>query len=445
MGKREEPEFDLPEPYALRNLLQSMLADCSSEFGANTWCGDSTARVLRLKGIPPYNLPDTPGNYGPIITLGSYGYATLRKFQKTFSGTRIGALLSPDTIKNELIGVLGYCHTKEPLEHDEDLEIIREMLVSLRAQVSDVQVIAPVYNTIIAVSGFKLGTVEFWQVNAREKITDFLLEHLGGDETYKQQFLASQKLALEGAGQAGTVAATTVRCDIALASELGHQRISEALDLLRCLANRIHERWLQAQPGFRSSLAVRFPVFASRVTDRSWTLREHHEGPIGAFTLHSEALVLLREECALEEFSAMLAKPMAERTDLEVKLASAISWAARGIASHDPAEAVLNLCIALEVLFTGNNRGDITGRLAQNIAFLLRKDATERRALYKRVHGLYALRSDVVHRGKAAMAFSDLVDLEEIALETMIRLVRNRNSWRNSEDVQAWVLEQMFS
>lgn len=70
---------------------------------------------------------------------------------------------------------------------------------------------------------------------------------------------------------------------------------------------------------------------------------------------------------------------------------------------RDIVDRLIDLIIALEALFTDDNRGEVTFKVALRCGFWLKPPGNEREALFRTIKRAYGMRSQVVHgrRGKA--------------------------------------------
>jgi hypothetical protein len=93
---------------------------------------------------------------------------------------------------------------------------------------------------------------------------------------------------------------------------------------------------------------------------------------------------------------------------------------AKGCHELDPEERILDLTIAVEGLVLKNDRrGELSGRLAMRIAWLLGKNVRERKALQEQAQSLYSLRSRIAHGNELDLTVPQLTqkadELEDLA------------------------------
>jgi len=106
---------------------------------------------------------------------------------------------------------------------------------------------------------------------------------------------------------------------------------------------------------------------------------------------------------------------------LQVRVLKAVQWLGEAYAERDRAGAFIKSAIALEVLFTANEKGlisaSILSSISETVACLLGHDVEERLAVERRVKKHYGIRSSVAHAGKQ--------DVEQQDLEDFMLLVRH--------------------
>jgi hypothetical protein len=110
-----------------------------------------------------------------------------------------------------------------------------------------------------------------------------------------------------------------------------------------------------------------------------------------------------------------------DNNELEKHIIRCAEWTGQAIAEPNAASALVKAAIALEVLFSVNEKGPITpsimAQIAESCALVLGNDRTSSVEIERLVKHLYGARSAVVHSGK------DSVD--ERDLNTFIRICRN--------------------
>ena len=105
-------------------------------------------------------------------------------------------------------------------------------------------------------------------------------------------------------------------------------------------------------------------------------------------------------------------------------------WTGQAIAEPNAAAALVKAAIALEVLFSANEKGAITpsimAQISESCAFLLGNDTTAPMEIEREVKRLYGVRSSVVHSGKDSVNEKDLNAFISICRRVMLMLLTDQ-------------------
>ena len=105
----------------------------------------------------------------------------------------------------------------------------------------------------------------------------------------------------------------------------------------------------------------------------------------------------------------------------------AVEWIGQSIADPSPQSAFIKAAIALEIIFTYNERDIITpsimNQISESIALILGSSVDERLKLESSVKKLYGLRSKIVHSGHKNISQADYKTLVEIARSVIIKIL----------------------
>jgi len=114
-------------------------------------------------------------------------------------------------------------------------------------------------------------------------------------------------------------------------------------------------------------------------------------------------------------------------TELQRRLLLAIEWIGQSYNEISPSSAFLKSAIALEILFTHNEKSiinaSILSQIAESIALLLGGNANERLMIEAEVKKLYSMRSAITHAGKTQVAQEDLFAIFHYSREVVMRLM----------------------
>jgi hypothetical protein len=137
-------------------------------------------------------------------------------------------------------------------------------------------------------------------------------------------------------------------------------------------------------------------------------------------------------------------KPLIE--NVSGSLRQATSFAGNYFEGHNartkPEEKLIDLVIALEVLFSPGREGELRFRIAQRAAILLGKTADDRMSIKDFLVGVYDARSGLVHAGespfsptaKKRLTNEDLVRLGDYVRQAILRFFILH--WRGEADKQ---------
>ncbi|MCW6050301.1 hypothetical protein K4039_09435 [Lyngbya sp. CCAP 1446/10] len=119
----------------------------------------------------------------------------------------------------------------------------------------------------------------------------------------------------------------------------------------------------------------------------------------------------------------------------------AVEWIGQSMADPSPQSAFIKAAIALEIIFTYNEREIITpsimNQMSESIALILRSSVDERLKMESKVKKMYGLRSKIVHSGNKDISQADYQTLLEIARHVIIKILTSDklNSVDSVEDL----------
>ncbi|MGO9367019.1 MAG: hypothetical protein ACLP0H_05250 [Terriglobales bacterium] len=129
-------------------------------------------------------------------------------------------------------------------------------------------------------------------------------------------------------------------------------------------------------------------------------------------------------------FERLLRLISRQSNQLEARAVRCMEWTAQSMADLNAASAFVKAAIALEVLFSGNEKGvitpSITAQIAESCAFLLGDSAAAGYELERAVRHLYGIRSAVVHSGRDSVAEKDLNQLIQICRRSVLKLLSRK-------------------
>ena len=146
------------------------------------------------------------------------------------------------------------------------------------------------------------------------------------------------------------------------------------------------------------------------------------KGAMQPYLLNNERFPM--PNAALTRMFALITRPNSE---LEEHIIRCAEWTGQAIAEPNEAAALVKAAIALEVLFSSNEKGpfapSITSQIAECCAFLLGDEAKSPEDVEREVKRLYGVRSAVVHSGKDFVDSNDLDILISICRKVLLVLL----------------------
>ncbi len=113
--------------------------------------------------------------------------------------------------------------------------------------------------------------------------------------------------------------------------------------------------------------------------------------------------------------------------EIEKRLLLALEWIGQSLNENAPASAFLKSAIALEVLFTHNEKSlintSILAQISENVAMLLGTDIQSRQKFEAEVKRLYSLRSSIAHAGNSDVDQADLDAIQNIARQIVVKIL----------------------
>jgi hypothetical protein len=129
-------------------------------------------------------------------------------------------------------------------------------------------------------------------------------------------------------------------------------------------------------------------------------------------------------------FAKLLQLVVRTNNKFEEHIARCAEWTGQAMGDPNAASAFVKAAIALEVLFSANEKGAVTSsfmaQIADSCAFLLARSAANAVEIEREVKRLYGIRSAVVHSGADSVSVNDLSSLIRLAREAVITLLSGK-------------------
>lgn len=129
-------------------------------------------------------------------------------------------------------------------------------------------------------------------------------------------------------------------------------------------------------------------------------------------------------------------------TDLERDLIVALGWFSQSQNQIELNSELLYLTICLEVFFSPERGERISEFVSESIAFMLEDSFEKRKEIKKRSKDLYELRSKVVHGSKKPISEKDVLELQEITLRVIIKLINNKMKFQSGQELREWIKDK---
>lgn len=152
---------------------------------------------------------------------------------------------------------------------------------------------------------------------------------------------------------------------------------------------------------------------------------------------------------AEEKIWTMLEKN--QKTDLEKRILTAISWVGKGLRDEEPARAFVQYIFALESLLQLQQKNEmispsITFTLSEFATFILANNYDERIEINKKVKKLYEKRSSIAHGSSIEVDENDLAEAEKVVTDLIYTLLSKEPfvEFKDIFQINNWVKEQKY-
>lgn len=420
-----------------------------------SFSGDNSWMRIHTEGMPSIEMrADPSGRLGPAFYLIDDGFLAFEEYIKeSFKDEDIGRFVGRKSIEKSVEILLRKYRTTPDIDNKTLDTSIRESLKSLRSSITKWQTFVPVDNLVLeGLSELRIGNVYFHPFTSINKLLRELTHyHIDlspqseEEKTKIKELVENNLLSIYGTAQ--TCAELTVKGEKTRIPELVDADVDASLNLLRCYTNILFDRDARAYIGLRGSVfrAAR-PCFIFASEEEAYTANIQNIGMLCPYKINAENLQHLRTHGAFDTLNDLLSKPDTSRTELESILLTTIRWLGRGVVATDYPEKVLALSVALERLLTTDQEehSDITDRLARRLGLLLSDEPSSRVEIYRRAKQLYGLRSEVVHAGRTDIENLDVIQMEFLAYNALIKMAQKLGEWQKHNDFTNWAEKLTF-
>jgi|GEM_PF-4624121 len=235
------------------------------------------------------------------------------------------------------------------------------------------------------------------------------------------------------------LAETTSSVERRRGAELSRRFLEEALHVLRFLGGFVYTEkdaaWIgevgEVQGGMRQILEVaegEFSWYSSRT------------GPLRSFELTNEIRSRL-ESLGLLELQDILARDIAQRTELQKALLNAVVWISRAQSDDCTEGRFVKFCISMESILLDKGKYPKGETMARRLATLLSGCPEDRDQIISTGKDIYCIRNDIVHEGFSAQAKAYSPIARHYALQSTSRVLTQyeAHDWTTVEAVANWL------
>ncbi|MCX5862131.1 MAG: HEPN domain-containing protein [Deltaproteobacteria bacterium] len=138
-------------------------------------------------------------------------------------------------------------------------------------------------------------------------------------------------------------------------------------------------------------------------------------------------------------------------TELQKRVLLAIEWIGQSYNELSPPSAFLKAAIALEILFSQDEKtiinASILSRIAESVALILGDCSAKRLKIEKEMKKLYSMRSAIAHAGKSEIAQEDLLTIFYFSSTVVMKVMTSSSQmgWNSIADVHSCLKSLKFS
>lgn len=166
-------------------------------------------------------------------------------------------------------------------------------------------------------------------------------------------------------------------------------------------------------------------------------------GYVHRYTLDKAAIRSMKRN-RLKELNEILTKPEDKRSVFERSILTSIGFFGSAMNETVYRNALVDFIISLESLLLGD-RETKGASLAERVALILGNNSTERLRIFKTIHDIYALRSNIVHEGKDKVNKDDLYEISRTGFQTIVKLIPQASTILDKKELREIVNNLKYS
>jgi len=286
----------------------------------------------------------------------------------------------------------------------ENNEFIDYFLGVLELDVKSYQILIPIPFTVIS-RDFKMGEIEFKTL--REQVIDEWFDRNKNIEPEKQVDYANFKKRIQEKCQGYAVGVYNYTAEKDRACELAYNNLSNTLSILR----------LFTLPNFTCECSTILHEYGRSMirTEEYFIIDEQNDIHYTSNNLENNLITYIDnkiiddlESKGFNNFSKLLI--IKDKNNYQKKLLEALIIYSKHTLRNDISDKIVSILVALETIFLKNNTESIQQNIGERVAFLIGKDAKERRAIVENIKEIYKIRSKFIHHGNSFGGEIELVN-----------------------------------
>lgn len=380
---------------------------------------DFTSESVSIKGKPPVYL-----ELSGIISLVNAA-AEIPKERKD-----IGENFTSENIQEMLKDILIEASTDKPKNLESYLnEKIGKFLDGLKKEPSNFTFFIPTQNIELDVPKFGIGDVSFIKLT-QEKLDDIYSRY------WKNEFLESRLKEREGKVVAEISNVFAVTKD--KAKEKAFITLEKVLNAIRTI-HPFPEIWIMGEfsPSIRN-------IFYFDTTNKSFGEESRYIGLESVTNpLKLDARIISwMETQSLDAIKKLFS--ISNPNKFQKNLLTAIHWFGESKKDKNLADSFIKLFVSLEALFIVD-KYEAKEKIAERAAFLIGGDKEERVRIYEEMRKFLKLRNSIIHEGRTDIAASDLNWVSQYTRNSILKLAKKIDEFRDMNDLKKFIDDMKFS
>lgn len=318
-------------------------------------------------------------------------------------------------------------------EADRGEDLPASVVNTVEELVRERTILVPLYNVSIE-EAFRLGRVELRPITS-EALTDWFRVVAGRLENPADLRPAEDRWRRRMQGWASAV--LVIEAEQERADEVATREADRAICALRMFHPSMFDSHLRCHATILGWENVRTTHRVYLRGDEFETTRDEMEIPPPLPWSLADAEVKRIKDLGLSALSDLLCED--NPTPFQSKLLEAVIMYSRSVLRPDPSDRLLYALVALETMLLRDNSEGIQQNVAERVAFIAGRSASERQQIVTAVKAAYGLRSAFVHHGATVREMEVVTRFGLHAWDFFMSLVRNADEFTTRDDLFAYV------